>query len=67
MFLDTDKTSTAIFISVTVTFGIASVFAAGRLISRFGIVKRHGWDDYTFIVAWVSCTHACAHRRRLTY
>ncbi|KAH7146756.1 hypothetical protein B0J13DRAFT_442026, partial [Dactylonectria estremocensis] len=53
MLFDTDTRSRAVFISVTVTFGIASVFAAGRLISRFGIVKRHGWDDYAFIVAWI--------------
>ncbi|KAM5356544.1 hypothetical protein ACJ41O_003190 [Fusarium nematophilum] len=52
MFLDI-KDSRAVFITVTVTFVVASVFAAGRVIGRFGIVKRHGWDDYAFIAAWM--------------
>ncbi|RKK60347.1 hypothetical protein BFJ69_g17230 [Fusarium oxysporum] len=51
MFLS--KHSRAVFIIVTVTFLVASVFAVGRVIGRFGIVKRHGWDDYVFIAAWV--------------
>jgi hypothetical protein len=44
----------AVFISVTTTFVLASIFVAGRLASRFGILKRHGWDDFAFILAWVS-------------
>ncbi|KAG7406796.1 L-fucose-proton symporter [Fusarium oxysporum f. sp. raphani] len=47
------KHSRALFIIVTVTFLVASVFAVGRVIGRFGIVKRHGWDDYVFIAAWI--------------
>ncbi|KAL5603912.1 hypothetical protein FOVSG1_006662 [Fusarium oxysporum f. sp. vasinfectum] len=53
MFLDTEKGSRGVYITVTATFLVASIFAAGRVIGRFGIVKRHGWDDYTFIVAWI--------------
>jgi hypothetical protein len=44
-----------VFVTTTITFVLAGIFAAaGRVVSRFGIVKRHGWDDYTFILAWVS-------------
>ncbi|KAH7190827.1 hypothetical protein DER44DRAFT_678468, partial [Fusarium oxysporum] len=53
MFLDTEKGSRGVYITVTATFLVASIFAAGRVIGRFGIMKRHGWDDYTFIVAWI--------------
>ncbi|KAM5341215.1 hypothetical protein ACJ41O_015324 [Fusarium nematophilum] len=51
MFLDKD--SKAVFITVTVTFVVASLFAVGRIVGRFGIVKRYGWDDYAFIAAWI--------------
>lgn len=43
--------SREVFITVTATFVLASIFAASRVISRFCIVKRHAWDDYTFILA----------------
>jgi hypothetical protein len=46
--------SLKVFVGVLVTFILSSLFVAARLVSRFGIVKRHGWDDYTIIVAWVS-------------
>ncbi|RYP31784.1 hypothetical protein DL767_005562 [Monosporascus sp. MG133] len=45
--------SRAVLISVTGTFVLASIFAVGRLVCRFGIVKRYGWDDYSFILAWI--------------
>ncbi|RYP04948.1 hypothetical protein DL764_004128 [Monosporascus ibericus] len=45
--------SRAVFSSVTGTFVLASIFAVGRLVCRFGIVKRYGWDDYSFILAWI--------------
>jgi fucose permease len=44
--------SLKVFVGVLVTFILSSLFVAARLVSRFGIVKRHGWDDYTIIVAW---------------
>jgi hypothetical protein len=46
--------SLKVFVGVLVTFILSSLFVAARLVSRFGIVKRHGCDDYTIIVAWVS-------------
>ncbi|KAK7584350.1 hypothetical protein V3481_010685 [Fusarium oxysporum f. sp. vasinfectum] len=52
MFMLLDKHSRTNFITVTVTFLVASLFALGRVVSRFGIARRHGWDDYVFIVAW---------------
>ncbi|KAH6717265.1 MFS transporter-like protein [Leptodontidium sp. MPI-SDFR-AT-0119] len=51
--MESGDRSRAIFIAVTVSFVIASIFAAGRVVSRFVVVKRHGWDDYTFILAWI--------------
>ncbi|KAF7167776.1 hypothetical protein CNMCM6106_003219 [Aspergillus hiratsukae] len=44
--------SRTVFVGVLVTFILSSLFVTARLVSRFGIVKRHGWDDYTIIVAW---------------
>ena len=65
MFMLLDKHRRTIFITVTVTFLVASLFALGRVVSRFGIARRHGWDDYVFIVAWVRRT-ARVPRPRLT-
>jgi hypothetical protein len=42
-----------VFIGVTVTFVIASIIFFARLISRFGITKHKGWDDFFIIAAWV--------------
>lgn len=64
--MESGDRSRAIFIAVTVSFVIASIFAAGRVVSRFVVVKRHGWDDYTFILAWVSVLAAHNRRARLT-
>jgi hypothetical protein len=56
MFLDTNNgsRSRALFVGVTLTFILASLLVAARLVSRFGIVKRGGWDDYLILLAWVS-------------
>jgi cation transporter-like permease len=57
MFLDDNgrpERSKSVFISVTVTFILASIFVIARLVSRFGIVKYRGRDDYFIILAWVS-------------
>ncbi|KAB2108645.1 hypothetical protein AG0111_0g3234 [Alternaria gaisen] len=35
------------------TLAICSVFVGFRLISRFLVVRKPGWDDYTMILAWV--------------
>ncbi|KAJ6084677.1 hypothetical protein N7486_011477 [Penicillium sp. IBT 16267x] len=42
-----------VFIGVTVSFIIASIFFVARLFSRFGITKYNGWDDVFIIIAWV--------------
>ncbi|KAH8589652.1 hypothetical protein B0O99DRAFT_692381 [Bisporella sp. PMI_857] len=52
MFLHSGRNA-GVFIGATVTFILACVFFAARIISRFGIVKRPGWDDYTIILAWI--------------
>ncbi|KAF1970536.1 MFS general substrate transporter [Bimuria novae-zelandiae CBS 107.79] len=35
------------------TLACCSVFVFFRLISRFAIVRKPGWDDYTIILAWI--------------
>ena len=35
------------------TLVLCSLFVGFRLISRFAIVRKAGWDDYTMIVAWL--------------
>ncbi|CAE7192352.1 hypothetical protein P3342_009174 [Pyrenophora teres f. teres] len=35
------------------TLALCSVFVGFRLISRFLVVRRPGWDDYTMLLAWV--------------
>lgn len=35
------------------TLALCSVFVGLRLVSRFFVVRRPGWDDYIMIVAWV--------------
>lgn len=35
------------------TLALCSVFVILRLMSRFFVVKKPGWDDYTMIAAWV--------------
>ncbi|KAH6666687.1 MFS transporter-like protein [Halenospora varia] len=42
----------SVFIVTTTTFVLATIFVAGRLISRFGILKNRTWDDWFMIVAW---------------
>lgn len=32
---------------------ISSFFIILRFVSRIGIVRRVGWDDYTILIAWV--------------
>ncbi|CAG7978474.1 unnamed protein product [Penicillium nalgiovense] len=45
--------SRTVLVGVLVTFILNSFFVAARLVSRLYIAKRHGWDDYTIIVAWI--------------
>lgn len=35
------------------TLVCCSLFVILRLVSRFGIVKKPAWDDYTIILAWI--------------
>ncbi|KAH7094787.1 major facilitator superfamily domain-containing protein [Paraphoma chrysanthemicola] len=35
------------------TLAICSVFVGLRLISRFCVVRKPGWDDWTMLVAWI--------------
>jgi len=56
MFLDghNEARSRAVFVSVTVTFGLASILVAARLVARAIILKQRGWDSYCILLAWVS-------------
>ncbi|KAF2184446.1 MFS monosaccharide transporter-like protein [Zopfia rhizophila CBS 207.26] len=43
-----------VVLPVTAAFLVCcTIFVMFRLISRFGIVKKPGWDDYTMILAWL--------------
>lgn len=35
------------------TLALCSLFVGLRLASRFAIVRKAGWDDYTMIAAWL--------------
>jgi hypothetical protein len=69
MFLDTSNGSRSrpLFVGVTLTFILASLFVAARLVSRFGIVKHRGWDDYLIVLAWVSEPSPRGRRQRLIH
>ena len=56
MFLDASGDggrSEGVFIGVTVTFILATLFVVARLVSRFAITGYRGWDDFFIIIAWV--------------
>lgn len=35
------------------TLACCSLFVGLRLVSRFAVVRKPGWDDYTMILAWL--------------
>ncbi|KAF2636073.1 MFS general substrate transporter [Massarina eburnea CBS 473.64] len=41
-----------VFAVTVATLACCTVFVLLRLISRFAIVRKQGWDDYTMILAW---------------
>jgi hypothetical protein len=43
----------AVFIVTVTTLACCTVFVLLRMISRFAIVRKTGWDDYTMILAWI--------------
>ncbi|KAF2018207.1 MFS general substrate transporter [Aaosphaeria arxii CBS 175.79] len=43
----------AVLAVTAATLVCCTVFVLFRLISRFGIVKKPGWDDYFMILAWI--------------
>ncbi|KAK0635839.1 major facilitator superfamily domain-containing protein [Bombardia bombarda] len=49
----------AVFAVATATLIIATVFVAARMVSRLGIVRRIGWDDYTIVLAWLIALFLC--------
>ncbi|KAH7633885.1 major facilitator superfamily domain-containing protein [Sordaria sp. MPI-SDFR-AT-0083] len=60
----------AVFVVTTVTICLATLFVAARMVSRIGIVRRVGWDDYIIVLAWLismflSLTIAMATKRGL--
>lgn len=44
---------TAVLVVSAVTLVICTAFVVLRLMSRFGIVRKAGWDDHTIILAWL--------------
>lgn len=67
MFLDghNETRSRAVFVSVTVTFILASILVAARLVARAIIIKQRGWDSYCILLAWVSTLPAEMRRNRV--
>lgn len=43
----------AVFVVTTVTICLATLFVVARMVSRIGIVRRVGCDDYIIILAWL--------------
>ncbi|KAF2466976.1 MFS monosaccharide transporter-like protein [Lindgomyces ingoldianus] len=43
----------AVLAVTATTLALCTVFVVLRLISRFAIVRKPGWDDYTMILAWI--------------
>jgi hypothetical protein len=43
----------AVFAVTTATLALATLFVAARMVSRFGILRSTGWDDYIMILAWI--------------
>ncbi|PVI07988.1 MFS general substrate transporter, partial [Periconia macrospinosa] len=43
----------AVLAVTATTLALCSVFVFLRLVSRWGIVRKRGWDDYTICVAWL--------------
>ncbi|KAK3326440.1 major facilitator superfamily domain-containing protein [Apodospora peruviana] len=43
----------AVFAVTTATLVLATVFVAARMVSRIGIVRRVGADDYIIVLAWL--------------
>lgn len=43
----------AVLAVTAASLAICTVFVVLRLTSRFAIVKKPGWDDYTMILAWI--------------
>jgi preprotein translocase subunit Sss1 len=35
------------------TLAVCSLFVGLRMISRFLVVRKPGWDDYTMLLAWL--------------
>ena len=41
---------------------ISSLFVGARLWARFVVLRKAGWDDYTIIPAYVSCSQDVINR-----
>ncbi len=48
-----DRGSTVLAVVIAL-LALSTAFIALRLVSRFGVVKKAGNDDYAIILAWVS-------------
>lgn len=49
----------AVFIVTIVTICLSTLFVAARMVSRIGIVRRVGWDDYIIVLAWFISMFLC--------
>jgi hypothetical protein len=54
----TGPRSRSVLIVTTIVFVLATIFVAGRLVSRFVILKKGALDDWVMIMAWASTNFA---------
>lgn len=50
---DVENRGPVVLAVTAATLSICSVFVACRLMSRFWVVRKPGWDDYTIALAWI--------------
>lgn len=49
----TDSRGPAVLAVTAATLALCSVFVFLRIVSRYFVVKKPGWDDHALILAWV--------------
>ncbi|RDL40437.1 uncharacterized protein BP5553_00416 [Venustampulla echinocandica] len=52
-FENPESIRTIIDFTLGICIGVSSLFVLLRIWTRFFIVKMHGWEDYTMIIAWL--------------
>ncbi|KAL8654520.1 MAG: hypothetical protein Q9226_003401 [Calogaya cf. arnoldii] len=53
-FIDPYNTDSTIYGTLGICIGITSIFVLLRLYTKLFIIRKHGWEDYTILVAWLA-------------